>query len=372
MKNLKKIVLGLMLLLAAFAFVGCPTPEQPAPTPDPEPTPVAPVNNFKGNVYVKSYEMYGVSQITGYIEFTDDTNGQIVSVVYDYNEEKEILEETPFTYTVKDDVATFTQGEESITTSKLANDKFTVSEGPYSVICTKGDKSLFVKGSVFYGEEKLGEDLYLVTYVNELVTYSVSEDEYSIKDGNIYLTEKGYDKVFGIWTFDEETFEGFYEIYAVILSYGLEEGTDYTINWETLTVTLTEAGAEKIASDVWGLVYGEEEIDGGVPKNVMITQLEMYGLVEGDDYTIDSEKKAFILTDSGMLKIEAMMGGSEEEWIFVGPDGNELDLSFSSLEEALDYASFAELVADEDYTIDEENQVIILTDSSFEKVSQWM
>ena len=372
MKNLKKIVLGLMLLLAAFAFVGCPTPEQPSPTPTPEPTPVAPVNNFKGNVYVMSREMFGVSQITGYIEFTDDTNCKKVTVAHDSATYEEILEEETFTYTVKDDVATFTQGEESITTSKLANDKFTVSEGPYSVICTKGDKSLFVKGSVFYGEEKLGEDLYLVTYVNELVTYSVSEDEYSIKDGNIYLTEKGYDKVFGIWTFDEKTFEGFYEIYAVILSYELEEGTDYTINWETLTVTLTEAGAEKIASDVWGLVYGEEEIAGGVPKSVMITQLEMYGLVEGDDYTIDSEEKAFILTDSGMEKIEAAMGGNGDEWIFLGPDGSELDLSFDSLEEALDYASFAELIENDDYRIDEENKAIILTESGFEKVSQWM
>ena len=315
MKNLKKIVLGLMILLAAFAFVGCPTPEQPSPTPDPEPTPapVAPVNNFKGNVYVMSYEIFGVSQITGYIEFTDDTNGKFVTVGGFEEEEKyvEFLEEEPFTYTVKDDVATLTQGEESFSTSKLANDKFSLGEGLYSVICTKGDKSLFVKGSVFYGEEELGEDLYLVTYVNELVTYSVSEDEYSIKDGNIYLTEKGYDKVFGIWTFGEDTFESFFEIYAVISSYGLEEGTDYTINWDTLTVTLTEAGQAKM-NEIWVVMYKGENLTGAEgPKSQLLEILKMCGLVESDDYTIDSEKKAFILTDSGILKIEAMMGGAE-------------------------------------------------------------
>jgi hypothetical protein len=88
MKNLKKIVLGLMLLLAAFAFVGCPTPEQPAP--------VVPVNNFKGNVYVMSYEMFGTSRIMGYLEFTDDTNGKVVILSKNEETSEEYLDELSF------------------------------------------------------------------------------------------------------------------------------------------------------------------------------------------------------------------------------------------------------------------------------------
>lgn len=322
MKNLKKIVLGLMILLAAFAFVGCPTPEQPAPTPDPEPTPVAPVNNFKGNVYVMSYEEeeegLSFSWIIGYIEFTDDTNGKVVKLS---NSGYDLYTEN-FTYTVEDGVATITgtntrESLPTLTTSKLENDIFTIDVDEDVFTCKKGDKSLFVKGYAYLGDSsQFEEEMYLATLVNEL---QLVEEDYIIKDGNLVLTKAYQEK-----------------------------------------------------NDVWIVIIPNEESEA-VEYEYIEELFEFIGLQEGEDYIVDEENYTITITDAGYEKMMAAAG--EEWWYFMDPEGNILDednLYFSSLEEALVYASFLELVEVEDYTIDEENQVIILTDSGMLKIEAMM
>lgn len=331
MKNLKKIVLGLMLLLAAFAFVGCPTPEQPAPTPDPEPTPapVAPVNNFKGNVYVMSYEIFGESQIGGYIEFVDDANGKIGFIEYKANgEETPILEidEIPFTYSVLDDVATIrlTENDEEITftTSKLTDNKFTFIADDETYTCIKGEKSYFEVWTLCYNDQNVTEVL--------LVEFIYTD--------------------------------------------GLYEGQDYNLDSVNKKIELTELGYIKITVPfkIYDDMGNEVDEDNEMPYLLFMNMVKEFELNENTDYTVDFDLYTIKMTESGMAKIEAAMGGSEEIWIFVGPDGNELELSFSSLEEALDFAAFAELIEVDDYTKDEANKAIILTESGFEKVSQWM
>ncbi len=329
MKNLKKIVLGLMLLLAAFAFVGCPTPEQPAPTPDPEPTPVAPVNNFKGNVYVMNYEMYGESEIEGYIEFVDDANGKIGLIEYKANgEEAPILEidEIPFTYSVLDDVATIrlTENDEEITftTSKLTDNKFTFIADDETYTCIKGEKSYFEVWTLCYNDQNVFEVL--------LVEFIYTD--------------------------------------------GLYEGQDYSFDSDK-KINLTELGFKKITGSF--KIYADDDMENIVdemPYLLFMNMVKEFELNENTDYTVDFDLYTIKMTESGMAKIEAIMGGAGEEWwYFMDPNGNILDedtLYFSSLEEAVGYASFLELVEGEHYNIDPEEKGIILTDLGMAKILQ--
>ena len=317
MKNLKKIVLGLMILLAAFAFVGCPTPEQPSPTPDPEPTPapVAPVNNFKGNVYVMSYEEeeegLSFSWIIGYIEFTDDTNGKVVMLSENEETYEECLDEFPFTYTVEDDVATITQtieGEtESIETSKLVNNEFSIVDketgSELKISCKKGDTSLFVKGNAYLDEKPmLEEEMFLASIVNY---NELAEEDYVVKDGNLVLTDAYKEKI-NLWTLIAPGGLEASLPYDIIMEqfymYGLEEDTHYTVDEDNLTITVNDDGFAIMNAPLWKIVNMEGLLQSQAPEFYVRVQIEEAGLIEGEDYTVNSEKRMFILTESGSEK----------------------------------------------------------------------
>ena len=53
----------------------------------------------------------------------------------------------------------------------------------------------------------------------------------------------------------------------------------------------------------WSIIYSDEVLTS-MPKLYILEEFELYGLVEGEDYIVDTDNKAFILTDSGMAKAE--------------------------------------------------------------------
>ncbi|MBQ8353866.1 MAG: hypothetical protein IJX32_04950 [Spirochaetaceae bacterium] len=195
MKNLKKVIFALMVVFLVVGFIGCKTESDP---------PKAPVvtNNFKGNVFVAVSSVESWSGIWGYIEFIDETNGNMGISNYDEAGDP-IITEQPFTYSVTDDVATLKatmEGEEfTVTTSKLDDGIFTFSteykDSTVLVTCTKGDKSLFDVWTVRYEEEDLMKNFFYE--FEDYVELLVEEDDYSKDDATktITLTASGYEKV---------------------------------------------------------------------------------------------------------------------------------------------------------------------------------
>ena len=342
MKNLKKVIFTLMVVFLVVGFIGCKTESD---------SPKAPVvtNNFKGNVFVAEYSEESDSGIWGYIEFIDDTNGKMGISNYD-EESNPIITDQPFTYSVTDDVATITatmEGEEfTVTTSGLIDNSFTFSTEDVDeesgekisilMTCTKGDKSLFDVWTVRYEEEDLMKDFFYE--FEDYVELLVEEDDYSKDDATktITLTASGYEKVqaaMGGGSEDEEggevtgwtvmyngttveTFESFEEVETFASSIELVEDDDYTVDYENQIITLTDAGAEKVQDAMGGDTEGGDsgevyyymhngELYGG--QNTLedfLYEVELYGLVEGTDYTIDHENMCINFTDSGCAKLE--------------------------------------------------------------------
>ena len=96
------------------------------------------------------------------------------------------------------------------------------------------------------------------------------------------------------------TFESFEELQEYVEVNELELGIDYTMDEETHTITLMGGGDS-------GKVYYYKhngELCGG--KNTLEDfqyEVEIYGLVEGTDYTIDHENMYIDFTDSGYAKL---------------------------------------------------------------------
>lgn len=345
MKNFKKVFFALMVVFLVVGFIGCKTESD---------SPKAPVvtNNFKGNVFVAEYSVESYSEIWGYIEFIDDTNGKMGISNYD-EESNPIIANQPFTYSVTDDVATLNATmngmEITVTTSKLTDGIFTFSTEdvdeetgePYSslVTCTKGDKSLFDVWTVYYDEEEQMKDFFYE--FEDYVELLVEGDDYSKDETTktITLTASGYEKVQAAmgggsggddsgevtgetWTILNpagdflESFESLEAANEYATENGLVLNVDYTVDYENQIITLTEAGWEKVqaamgdteggdSSEVYyyymhnGEVYG-----GGNTLEDFLYEAELYDLVEGTDYTIDHENKYINFTDSGCAKLE--------------------------------------------------------------------
>ena len=191
-----------MVVFLVVGFIGCKTetdpvplepetPATPAPvTPDPnkpgQEPPVTPdpdkpgqetpavTNKFKGNVFVAEYSLGPYSEIWGYIEFIDDTNGNMGTPDYDESGNL-IIKKQPFTYSVTDDVATLKatmDGKEvTVTTSKLTGGIFTFSteyvdektgnKNSILMTCTKGDKSSFDVWTALYQEDVVRKAFYI-------------------------------------------------------------------------------------------------------------------------------------------------------------------------------------------------------------------
>ena len=221
MKNLKKILLSLMVLFLAFAFIGCPAEPDPVPetpvTPEPETpvTPEAPVtpdpvkpgqetpavtNNFKGKTFVGMTGEGEKAYFVSYIIFTSDKDCEVSF----------FGESIPATYTVADDVVTLTgtgkYDQIQLSTTKLTDGKFTITIPPA------------------VSQEK--EDIVVSYAVGTLWTIF-----YDIPDSDEDFTSKGPEELL------EKALKGFIE------------GTDYTKNDETKTITLTATGYEKVKAD---------------------------------------------------------------------------------------------------------------------------
>lgn len=379
----------MMVLFLAFAFIGCPAEPDPVPPVTPEPEPEPPVNNFKGNVFVGEFSEGSYSEIWGYIEFLDDTNGKIGMA--DYDEGEPIIIDQPFTYSVTDDKATITatmEGEEfTVTTGKLTNGSFTLSIDGEETVCTKGDKSLFDVYTVCYGEETLDKDFFCeLEYYAEVLDV---EDDYNLDTANkkIVLTANGHKKCCEPWTIlqgeDRYEDEDYIESMEMFNMLGLNKPTDYTIDIETLTITVTESGMGKIEAAMWTVLDPDGNtvttflpLEEAELEYILLNYYERFGLENGD-YIRDDAEKTITLTASGWTKVQAAMGGgsggddSSEEWTVQYPEGA-IVKTFASFEEAEAFASDIDLVVTDDYTVNSENQTIILTVSGWEKVQAAM
>lgn len=318
MKNLKKVIFALMVVFLVVGFIGCKTEIDPKDSP-------APVNNFKGNVFVAEFSVGYYSGIWGYIEFIDDTNGKMGEADYDESGNLIIIEK-PFTYSVTGDVATMKatmNGKEvTVTTSKLTGGIFTFSTeyvdektgDKISILmtCTNGDKSLFDVWTALYQENDVKKAFYIE--FEDYFEILVVGDDYELDEANkkIVLTENGYKKCHEPWVinFGKESSdnERFIDNMLIFNMIGLEEKTDYTIDIEKLTITVTDSGMKKIQNVTWTISYPEQNFEQTLLEFELPYMYEYYKLVEGTDYTKNDATKTVTLTASGWAKVEAAKG----------------------------------------------------------------
>lgn len=212
MKNLKKILLSLMVVFLVVGFIGCKTETDPVPpepetpvTPDPDkPDPDKPgqetpavTNKFKGKTFVGMTGEGENAAFVSYIIFTSDKDCEVPF----------FGEPIPATYTVADDVATLKgtgkYAEIQLPTTKLTDGKFTITIPP----AVSGEK----------------EDIVVNYAVGTLWTIF-----YDIPDSDEDFTFKEPEELL------EKALEGFIE------------GTDYTKDDATKTITITASGWEKV------------------------------------------------------------------------------------------------------------------------------
>ena len=213
MKNLKKILLSLMVVFLVVGFIGCKTetdpvpPEQETPvkpdpvTPDPnkpgQETPAV-TNKFMGNVFVGMTGEGEKASFASYIIFTSDKDCEVWF----------FGESIPATYTVADDVVTLTGTGEyaavQLSTTKLTDGKFSITIPPA------------------VSQEK--EDIVVSYAVGTMWTIF-----YDIPDSNEDFTYK----------MPEEALNMALESYKF-------EAADYTKDDATKTVTLTASGWAKV------------------------------------------------------------------------------------------------------------------------------
>ncbi len=206
-------------------------------------------------------------EFCSYIIFTSDTECDVMF----------FEESAQATYTVTNDVATISGtgkfAQIRLSTTKLTNGKFSITIPPE------------------VSEEE--EDITVNYAVGILWTISYPSEDFSIK-----------------WP--EQLLD------SAIEDFGFEDA-DYTKDDATKTVTLTDSGWEKVMSTMGG-GSGEDSGEGSGEKyyymyNGVVSggsdtldelnyeMIEVYGLVENEDYTIDHENKAINLTESGYNKL---------------------------------------------------------------------
>lgn len=213
----------------------------------------------------------------------------------------------------------------------------------------------------------------------DYVELLVEEDDYELDTANkkIVLTVNGYKKCFQLWTIvaAEEVYDDEYYIDNMLIfnMIGLNKTTDYTIDIDTLTITVTESGMEKIQDATWTISYPDGGFEATELEFMLLDFYESFGLVDGD-YTKDDAAKTITLTDSGWAKVQAAIGGNpeggvtSETWTVLDSEGNTF-ATFPSLEAAQAFATEKGLNSGDDYTVDFENQTITLTEDGLEKVS---
>ena len=155
--------------------------------------------------------------------------------------------------------------------------------------------------------------------------------------------------------------------------YGLVEGTDYTIDHENKYINFTDSGVEKLGmsggsdDETWTVMYNGITVDTFESLEAAGAFASNIGLVENVDYTVNNETQTITLTDAGWIKVQAMGGGSGEEgggvtsekWTGVDPEGIPFT-TFESFEEVKEHVEVNGLELGVDYTLDEEKHIIYL------------
>ena len=97
---------------------------------------------------------------------------------------------------------------------------------------------------------------------------------------------------------------------AFATEYGLTVDADYTMDNGTQTITLTADGWEKLQP--WTVLdsQGNEVMTFESLKEAE-DFASTFDLTEGDDYSKDDAENTITLTESGLAKVQAAMGGGE-------------------------------------------------------------
>ena len=256
-------------------------------------------------------------------------------------------------------------------------------------------------GEVYYyymhDGELIGGKSTLEDFPSEVEHYGLVEGtDYTIDHENKYInfTDSGVEKLGMSGGSDDETwtvmyngitvdtFESLEAAGAFASNIGLVENVDYTVNNETQTITLTDAGWIKVqamgggsgeegggvTSETWTVMYNGITVDTFESLEAAGAFASNIGLVENVDYTVNNETQTITLTDAGWIKVQAMGGGSEEEgnggvtsekWTGVDPEGIPFT-TFESFEEVKEHVEVNGLELGVDYTLDEEKHIIYL------------
>ena len=256
-------------------------------------------------------------------------------------------------------------------------------------------------GEVYYyymhDGELIGGKSTLEDFPYEVEHYGLVEGtDYTIDHENKYInfTDSGVEKLGMSGGSDDETwtvmyngitvdtFESLEAAGAFASNIGLVENVDYTVNNETQTITLTDAGWIKVqamgggsgeegggvTSETWTVMYNGITVDTFESLEAAGAFASNIGLVENVDYTVNNETQTITLTDAGWIKVQAMGGGSEEEgnggvtsekWTGVDPEGIPFT-TFESFEEVKEHVEVNGLELGVDYTLDEEKHIIYL------------
>ena len=236
--------------------------EDPNKNPEENGTP----NNFKDETFIGMIGEGDDEEFVSYIIFTSDTECEVMF----------FEESAQATYTVTEDVATISGTGEfaqiQLPTTKLTNGEFSITIPP----------------EVSEEEE------------NIIVNYAVG-----------ILWTISYPSEGFIFKWPEQL------LASAIEKFGFEDA-DYTEDDATKTVTLTDSGWEKVMSamgggseedsgegsgEIYWYMYNGELAGGKNTLEDFYYEVELYGLVEIVDYTIDHKNKQINFTESGYNKI---------------------------------------------------------------------
>ena len=329
MKNLKKVIFALMVVFLVVGFIGCKTETDPKDPPAPE-------NSFKGKTFVGMTGEGEEAYFASYIVFTSDKDCEVMF----FDEEP-----MPATYTVADDVATLKGTGEyaalQLSTTKLTDGKFSITIPP----AVSGEEEDIV---VSYAVGTLWTILYDIPDSDEDFSLKMPEEEFEAAVENFGFVEADY-------TINEATKtvtltdSGWAKVQALMGGGSGEEGGEVT-------------------SETWTVMYNGITVDTFESLEAAGAFASNIGLVENVDYTVNNETQTITLTDAGWIKVQAMGGGSEEEgnggvtsekWTGVDPEGIPFT-TFESFEEVKEHVEVNGLELGVDYTLDEEKHIIYL------------
>lgn len=176
----------------------------------------------------------------------------------------------------------------------------------------------------------------------------------------------------------------------------LVETTDYTIDQSAKTVTLTSSGYAKVeayeeeyaqggenggvsGTGEWKMVYGGNTYANGLTWDAVQTGITSMSLVENTDYTINQSTKTVTLTDSGFAKLmgfdpEDMSEDDDENLLSTYYDiiynGSPINIwPASDLDR---FATEAGLILGTDYTRNDTDKEIILTETGYDKTMDYI